>query len=334
MLNIPNTIISALKNGAQKNLRITFPNGERGDICNPNIIPGSVSFKESVCSEDSLKFGLSEASVFTFETVGIENITNMAIKVFIEVFCSSSVSGSVYRSDLSAYVYPIPYGLFIVDECLRQTNINHRKVTAYSVGVQSSDWNNIEKAKRNIQVSSALAYQYNPLYCSIASSNIDGRISGLTYSTMEDCEGENSYIVDIDDSTAITFGFENVLYLYSENALIYFEGNLRPWTSIEADVRAYYSGKSEATIKKILDEIRYAYDNPMSISTDEFDTSGGAITTILHTSKTNLSKGSYAYPFLTHQSSSTKGRGFGFFLISRLVMMYTSIYARMFNSVK
>ena len=68
----------------QKNIRIHFPNGEHEDITNKNVIAESMSFKESLCSRNSLKFGLCEASVFQIETVGVGNIKGCTIEVSLE----------------------------------------------------------------------------------------------------------------------------------------------------------------------------------------------------------------------------------------------------------
>lgn len=310
MLIIPSTIISALKNGAQKNLRITFPNGERGDICNPNIIPGSVSFKESVCSADSLKFGLSEASVLAFETVGIENITNCKIEVFIEVFCTSSVSGSVYRADLSSYVYPIPYGVFVVDECVRQNNINRRKSTAYSLGIQSENWNAIEQAKRNIEVPTKLAYQYNPFYASISSANIDGQIPGLVYGEIALA---NEYMFYKEEIDGIEFEavFSGKYYPYSKTEMVFFTDDLLEplsFSVIESEIRQFCSSisSSSATTEKFVDTARFIYENPLAISSEEFE-----IPIQWTTQKSLMAKGSYIYPFVSHPNASTKNRCYG-----------------------
>ena len=133
MLTVPDEVKALLHlDTCKKNIRIHFPNGERTDICNNLIVLNTVSFKESLCSQEKLKFGLSEASVFECEVVGVGNIKGAKIEVFNEVFCESSVSGSVFRADLQAYVYPISYGFFLVDSCKRQGDIQHRKIVAYS----------------------------------------------------------------------------------------------------------------------------------------------------------------------------------------------------------
>lgn len=134
MLTIPQEIKDILHlDSAYKNIRIHFPNGERSDICNDLIVKDSVSFTESLCSQNTLKFGLCESPVFECEVVGVGNIKGATIEVYCEVECDSAVEDSVFRNDLQKYVYPIPYGVFVVQECKRQADMQHRKIVAYSV---------------------------------------------------------------------------------------------------------------------------------------------------------------------------------------------------------
>ena len=94
MLNVPQEVKDLLHlDTCQKNIRIHFPNGERQDICNDLIVKDSVKFTESLCSQDTLKFGLAESPVFECETVGVGNIKGAKIEVFCEVFCDSTVTG-------------------------------------------------------------------------------------------------------------------------------------------------------------------------------------------------------------------------------------------------
>ena len=111
MITIPQEIKDLLhQDHCWKNFRICFPNGERSDVCNNLIVKDTVQFTESLCSQDSLKFGLCEASIFECETVGVGNVEGARIEVFCEVECPQTVSGSVFRTDLQKYVYPISYG--------------------------------------------------------------------------------------------------------------------------------------------------------------------------------------------------------------------------------
>ena len=132
MLQIPDEIKELLhRDSCQKNIRIHFPNGERSDICNNLIVKDSVSFTESLCSQNTLKFGLCESPVFECEVVGVGNIKGATIEVNCEIYCDSSVTGAIWQNDLMAYVYQIPYGTFIVQEAKRQADMNHRKISAY-----------------------------------------------------------------------------------------------------------------------------------------------------------------------------------------------------------
>lgn len=133
MLNVPQEIKDLLhRDTCPKNIRIHFPNGERTDICNNLIVKDSVSFKESINSQDTLKFGLCEASVFECETVGVENIKGAQIEVFCEIYCDATVEGAIWQIDLERHVYQIPYGVFVVDSCERQADMIHRKIVGYS----------------------------------------------------------------------------------------------------------------------------------------------------------------------------------------------------------
>lgn len=149
MLNIPLSVKTLFEQDrVRKNFRARFPNGELPDITNKDVVQESVRFTESICSQDVLKFGLTEASVIEFETVGVANMYGMTI----ECFCEIDVSGladyqleSVRKhtgdgelielsdSDLDYPFYRVPYGVFLVESCPRnQDAMAHRQVTAYS----------------------------------------------------------------------------------------------------------------------------------------------------------------------------------------------------------
>jgi hypothetical protein len=133
MLNIPAEIKELLKSDSvHKNFRVHFPNGEREDITNENIISESVSFTESICSNPTLQFGLCETPMIQFETFGVDNVKGATIECHMEIYCDSSVVGSVYRDDIDAYIYPIPYGRYVVDSCKKQADLTHRKFICYN----------------------------------------------------------------------------------------------------------------------------------------------------------------------------------------------------------
>lgn len=151
MIQVPGDIIALLhEDHCRKNIRIHFPNGERTDICNDLIVKDSVSFTESLCSQNKLKFGLCESPIFECEVVGVGNIKGATIEVYCEIECDSSVTGADYKLELDYYVYPILLGVFIVDSCKRQADMIHRKIEAYNV-VASNDWKigKIERLKYN-----------------------------------------------------------------------------------------------------------------------------------------------------------------------------------------
>ena len=132
MLTVPQEIKDILhQDSGYKNIRIHFPNGERQDICNDLIVKDSVSFNESLCSQDTLKFGLCESPVFECETVGVGNVKDATIEVSCEIECLAAVSGAEWRTDLQKYVYSIPYGTFTINECKRQADMVHRRIVAY-----------------------------------------------------------------------------------------------------------------------------------------------------------------------------------------------------------
>ena len=132
MINVPHEIKNLLhQDTCPKNIRIHFPNGERSDICNDLIVMDTVSLKESLCSQNNFVFGLAESPIFECETVGVGNIKGAYIIVYCEVFCPSTVSGAVWRTDIQQWVYPIEYGRFTVSSCDRQADLLHRKILAY-----------------------------------------------------------------------------------------------------------------------------------------------------------------------------------------------------------
>lgn len=149
MLTIPYQIkLLFVTEGTRKNFRAHFPNGEMADITNENIVRESVKFSESLCSQEVLKFGLTEASMIEFETVGIGNMYGMTIECGMEIDTSSLSAGEISAiesdpgdgvlvkaadSDIGYGYYRVPYGVFRVESCPRnQQAMTHRQVTAYS----------------------------------------------------------------------------------------------------------------------------------------------------------------------------------------------------------
>ena len=163
-----------------KNIRIHFPNGERADICNDLIVKDSVSFKESLCSQNTLKFGLCEASMFECETVGVGNVKGATIDVSCEIECPSSVTGAEWRVDLQKYVYPIKYGTFVIDSATRQADMIHRKITAYGGSSLLSTNNAILKAKEVAVSSTQKDYQPDILATMLMCTSGDQLIDDVT----------------------------------------------------------------------------------------------------------------------------------------------------------
>lgn len=136
MINIPNEIKALFKqDSVRKNFRVHFPNGEMSDLTNENVVTESVSFTESLCSRDKFKFGLCEASTIQFEVVGTKNMKGMAIECSLDIDVSSldvRPEGCEQKEDLDYPSYSMPYGLFVVDSCQKQPDMEHRVVVAYS----------------------------------------------------------------------------------------------------------------------------------------------------------------------------------------------------------
>jgi hypothetical protein len=149
MLNIPEDVKTLFKrDDVFKNFHVRFPNGETTDLNNDNVVSESVTFTESLCSQQSFRFGLTEASEIQFTAVGIPNVRGAVIECAIEIQIDDL--GTVWLAEhaptgtedflnpqLCTYgnrnMYRVPYGRFIVDKCPR----NHegmwkREITAYT----------------------------------------------------------------------------------------------------------------------------------------------------------------------------------------------------------
>lgn len=150
MLTIPSSIKALYqRDGVLKNFRVHFPNGEFSDITNENVVQESLHFTESLCSQSVFKFGLAEASVIEFETVGVGNMYGMIIEASIEIDTSSLSAADISAiqadegdgtlvlasaSDIGYGFYRIPIGTFKVQSCPRNHGaMAHRQVTAYTI---------------------------------------------------------------------------------------------------------------------------------------------------------------------------------------------------------
>ena len=155
MITVPEEIKRILhQDNSQSNIRIHFPNGERTDICNDLIVMNSVTFKESLCSQNEFKFGLVESPIFECEVVGVSNIVGATVEITCEVFCPASVDGAVWQNDIQQYVYSIKYGTFVVQSAERQTDLLHRKIVCYNSVIDNNGMvlNDLELWKQQIDM--------------------------------------------------------------------------------------------------------------------------------------------------------------------------------------
>lgn len=208
MLNIPEEIKQLFRQGSvRKNLRVHFPNGERGDITNSNLLAESFSFTESIMSQSELKFGLCESSMIEFDCFGVENIKYCEIEVFHEIDISGLsedfiAEHGIMTADVPFPYYRIPYGRFTVDSCPRQSNMNHRNVTAYTQDIQSGiPLSGVEKAKQKSTVLNNVPYEFDLIQ--FLFSNIPGLTNYEEYL--------NKTEISIEESTGVIESFKNMI---------------------------------------------------------------------------------------------------------------------------
>lgn len=154
MLNIPDKIkMLFLDDSILKNIRIHFPNGEHRDITAYDMEEESFSFTESLCSQEKLKFGLSEAAVVQFVTKGIGNIKGMEIQCQVEIDISSLDDEFISEygqtsDDIPFPFYPVTLGFFTVKSCPKDSvaDTESRSVKAYDKLIsQSLDYDKTEQ---------------------------------------------------------------------------------------------------------------------------------------------------------------------------------------------
>lgn len=265
MLQIPDEIKELLhRDSCQKNIRIHFPNGERSDICNNLIVKDSVSFTESLCSQNTFKFGLCEAPTFECEVVGVGNIKGATIRVYCEIYCDSSVTGAIWQNDLMAYVYQIPYGDFIVKDAKRQADMNHRKITAYG-GQAYYDWtisnNEIEKICK--------ASNYTPNLGYFLMANGVNILSDYLDKTEISWSGDSFYLFNVNE---LRFGGYRIQVTMNFSQILF-------GTQFAADRDAVYQSDAEISQKKgitskyLLEEMyKFFYQYSSSSSVEFTDT--------------------------------------------------------------
>lgn len=157
---IPDVIKEKLQNDeAAFNIRMRFPNGERTDICNDMIVEGSAKFTESLCSQNEIKLGLCESPVFECETVNVGNIKGAKFVLTYEILCGSDVLGAVWKTDIQKYVFEIQKGIFVVQSCERQADMQHRKIVAYGGGA-SNKWSLPDYETKTV-TSNLVKHQYD-----------------------------------------------------------------------------------------------------------------------------------------------------------------------------
>lgn len=168
MLTIPEEIKELFRmDSIRKNFRIHFPDGERADITNAELISESVKFTESLCSQENIRFGLCEASVLEFETIGVGNIKGLTIEAGIEIDISSLGADFIAehgqsRTDVPYPVFCVPYGRFTVDSCKRQSNMKRRKVVAYTnIISDKTPLSPAEKMKHGIRIADNVPYSFD-----------------------------------------------------------------------------------------------------------------------------------------------------------------------------
>lgn len=128
MLNVPTMVKDALKSGMyQKNHRIKVleqDGTELFTIDNNNLVDGSVSYDERLCTGDTLKFGLCEGSSLQFQYFGKDSILGKRLQCFID---------AQYKdTDGVLKWYSIPMGFYDVEQCPMQFSTGIKKVTAYN----------------------------------------------------------------------------------------------------------------------------------------------------------------------------------------------------------
>lgn len=156
MLIIPDEVKALFKrDDIFKNFHVHFPNGEYTDLNNDDVVTESVSFTESLCSQQAFRFGLTEASELKFTAVGIPNIRGVTIEAAIEInveelgaawISAHAPTGNEDFLDPQTCTYSgesyyrIPYGRFIVDTCPRNhESMWKREVTAYTERLDSDN---------------------------------------------------------------------------------------------------------------------------------------------------------------------------------------------------
>lgn len=140
MLNIPEEVKELFqKDSIKKNLRVSFPNGEKPDLTNKDIVLNTFTFQESLSSGTKLELGLCEASYCQFDVVGLGNVKGYKIKVDCEIDCTTlgeewCEGNAEYSDDVDFPFYSVPYGIFYIDTCAKKSGAtkDRRTIKAYT----------------------------------------------------------------------------------------------------------------------------------------------------------------------------------------------------------
>lgn len=202
MLTIPDQIKELLKEECRVAFIVDFPNGD-GDTIDPqNIVSETVRFKERVCSQRSIRYGLCEASSLEFTASDIDNISNKTIMASIGVDVSELQNVQDYETDptITFPFYRIRLGTFVVKKCPRQANdMTKRKVVAYSYYQTTFDTvSPFEHMKITLPSKTKTNYTYNPIKYVLAnvSQNVDLDLEALGY-----FDGSSSLASELVDTT-------------------------------------------------------------------------------------------------------------------------------------
>lgn len=193
MLQIPKEIKDLLQESSvRKNLIIEFPNGEMETLDNSHIKSESMSFDESICSSQDLKFGLCESSVLKFTTINnVPNMKGMVIKASI----------GIPTSDDEQYI--IPLGTFTVHECKKQADMSVRNVVAYSNYLNFDDVDIVspyEMLKLTAGERTNTDYTFD--VCRYAFASV-GQNVGFDFEKMGIMGGSSSHITDLMTDTIV-----------------------------------------------------------------------------------------------------------------------------------
>lgn len=109
-----------LDSSTKKSFSVHFLNGEYRDLTSNDIVSESVKLTESICSGMEVQFGLCEASMIEFETIGVGNLKGAVFEAKIVL-------------ERDGVTKEIPYGVFKVDSHKRKAYYNqNRSLVAYS----------------------------------------------------------------------------------------------------------------------------------------------------------------------------------------------------------